>query len=67
MNSDSEEEEDFSKGIHTFLNGVRKRRKARKSETEPCAGDIGVENRIVGATTFEKTYWSVFSTSGAVV
>lgn len=53
--SDDEDEEDFSKGIHSFLRSVRERRKRVKSQKTPVnADDIGINNRIVAAVTFEK-------------
>jgi hypothetical protein len=55
--SEDEEEEDFSKGINTFLETVRKRKKIQQDKDAPLQpSDVGPENRIVAAITFEKTY-----------
>ena len=51
------DEEDFSKGINSFIQSVIDRRKARKSCDGPLTEDmVGVENRIIGCATFEKKY-----------
>lgn len=53
--SDDEDEEDFSKGINSFLRSIRERRKRVKSQKTPVnTDDIGINNRIVAAVTFEK-------------
>ena len=53
----SSDEEDFSKGINSFIQSVIDRRKARKSCDGPLTEDmVGVENRIIGCATFEKKY-----------
>ena len=55
------DEEDFSKGINSFIQSVIDRRKARKSCEGPLTEDmVGVENRILGCATFEKKYVYVF-------
>ena len=55
------DEEDFSKGINSFIQSVVDRRKARKSCEGPLTEDmVGVENRILGCATFEKKYVYVF-------
>ncbi|GFS22872.1 hypothetical protein ElyMa_005120000 [Elysia marginata] len=51
------EEENFSKGIHTFINNTIERRKQRES----CNGIIqpsmvGIENRLLGCVTFERKF-----------
>jgi len=52
-----DEEEDFSKGINSFITSVTDRRKLRKSCQGPVTKDmIGIENRIIGCATFEKKY-----------
>ena len=51
------DEEDFSKGINSFIQSVVDRRKARKSCEGALTEDmVGVENRILGCATFEKKY-----------
>ena len=55
---DSEEEDDYSRGVRTFLKNARKRRCEISSTKEPLTSNhIGVEHRLVGAATYEKTYW----------
>jgi hypothetical protein len=52
-----DEEEDFSKGINSFISKVSDRRKTRKTSEGPVTKDmIGIENRIIGCATFEKKY-----------
>ena len=55
--SDEEEEEDFSAGVHTFLGNVHGRKKACTDLEELSIKDVGIEQRLVAAMTFEKTYW----------
>ena len=60
--SEDEEDEDgenFSRGVHSFINAASKRRKQRNLVEKIAVEDIGVENRIIGAVTFKKTYMYV--------
>jgi len=55
---DSEEEDDYSRGVRTFLRNAHRRRHDINSAKEPLTmKHIGVEHRIVGVATYEKTYW----------
>lgn len=50
------DEEDFSKGINSFIKKAAERRTQQKV-TETVSQDmVGIENRIIGAITFEKKY-----------
>jgi len=50
-------EEDFSEGLHSFLRRVRHSRQYRQHQTEPLTCDnVYIENRLVAAATFEKSY-----------
>lgn len=52
-------DEDFSYGINTFISTVHCRRLCRlqqKSTGGLSAQDIGIENRLIAAATFEKTF-----------
>ena len=56
--ADDSEEEDFSKGVNAFLKAVKERRDARMKHEGPLTAEhVGVENRLVGAATYKKTYW----------
>ena len=56
--SDDEDEEDFSEGIKAFIKLVKKRREIRLNHEGPFTAEhVGIENRLVAAATFEKTYW----------
>ena len=59
-----EEEEDFSRGVHSFIEAAAARKLSQLSHVGPLmAQHIGIENRLVAAATLKKTYWSVFSLS----
>ena len=50
-------DEDFSCGLYTFLQRVRQCRQRRQQQTEPLTSDsVHIENRLVAAATFEKSY-----------
>ncbi|KAK2144981.1 hypothetical protein LSH36_713g01000 [Paralvinella palmiformis] len=54
---DSEEEDDYSRGVRTFLRNAHRRRHDINSAKEPLTmKHIGIEHRIVGVATYEKTY-----------
>ena len=58
LRSEDDDEEDFSKGIKTFLASAGKRREAREAwEGDLLPEHVGIENRIVAAATFKKAYW----------
>lgn len=53
---EEDDEEDFSKGINSFIKKAAERRTQQKV-TETVSQDmVGIENRIIGAITFEKKY-----------
>ncbi|KAK7503980.1 hypothetical protein BaRGS_00004712 [Batillaria attramentaria] len=55
--SDTDEEEDFSKGINAFINKAKQRREERNShEGDLRPEDVGIENRLLGCATFEKKF-----------
>jgi len=55
--SDDATEQDFSQGLHTFLQRVRQCRLCRRRQTEPLSSDsVHIENRLVAAVTFEKAF-----------
>ncbi|ELU10379.1 hypothetical protein CAPTEDRAFT_219718 [Capitella teleta] len=55
--SDSEsDEEDFSKGINAFLKEVKVRKAFRAKVSEVPLSNVGIEDRLVGALSFEKKY-----------
>ena len=58
MVSSEDDEEDFSKGIQAFIKSVKQRRETRLNHDGPFSAEhVGIENRLVAAVTFEKTYW----------
>ena len=55
---EDDEDEDFSKGVNTFIETVKSRREARNAHQGALTDDhVGIENRIMGAATFKKAYW----------
>ena len=58
--SEDEEEEDFSKGMHTFIDKVKTRRMVTRSHKlqnmKKISSVVGAESRVVAAATYEKTY-----------
>ncbi|KAJ8040738.1 hypothetical protein HOLleu_15125 [Holothuria leucospilota] len=55
--SESEDEVDFSKGAELFLQLVKERREKRKQTQEADLSlDIGIESRLVGCATWEKSH-----------
>lgn len=57
----SDDEEDGSRGINTYLSQALARRKVRQAHTGPFALEhVGPENRIVAACTFDKKYMWVY-------
>ena len=56
-NGDDDDDDDFSHGLHTFLRRVNLRRRRRHQLTEsPTSDNVHIENRLIGAATFEKSY-----------
>ncbi|XP_056020294.1 uncharacterized protein LOC125668607 isoform X2 [Ostrea edulis] len=53
---EEDDEEDFSKGINSFIQKAAERRTQQKSTDTLCEELVGIENRIIGAITFEKKY-----------
>ncbi|XP_067937486.1 uncharacterized protein [Watersipora subatra] len=54
---ESDDEEDYSKGINSYLTTVIDRRKKREKHCGPFTlSQVGPENRIVAACTFDKKY-----------
>lgn len=54
---DDDGEEEFSQGVYTFLQRVRQCRHHRQQQTVPLTSDsVHIENRLVAAATFEKSY-----------
>lgn len=49
--------EDFSQGMHAFLSQVKARKQNRYQQSHVTTSDIGIEDRIIGALTFEKKFW----------
>jgi len=50
-------EEDYSEGLYSFVRRVRESCKCRLRQTEPLTcGNVHIENRLVAAATFEKSY-----------
>ena len=50
-------EEDFSQGLYSFLRRVDHCRQCRQQHTQPLTdNNVHIENRLVAATTFEKSY-----------
>lgn len=55
--AEEEEEEDFSKGMHSFLRNIANKRKRLSNQKTPLTrDDVGIENRLVAAMTFEKKF-----------
>ncbi len=55
---EDDDDEDFSKGVNAFLKEVKDRREARLKHEGPLLPEhVGIENRLVGAATYKKTYW----------
>jgi len=53
-------EEDFSEGLYSFLRRVRQCRESRRQQTAPLTYDnVHIENQLIAAATFEKSYVSV--------
>lgn len=51
------EDEDFTKGISTFLSDATRRQKQREAcDTIVPPSLIGIENRLLACATFEKKY-----------
>lgn len=54
---EEEEEEDFSRGVKTFVKKVASRRLERESNSGAITEDqVGIETRLLGCATFEKKY-----------
>nr|XP_022317726.1 uncharacterized protein LOC111120953 isoform X2 [Crassostrea virginica] len=53
---EEDDEEDFSKGINSFIKKAAERRTQQKSADHVSPDMLGIENRIIGAITFEKKY-----------
>ena len=51
-----DDDEDFSRGVQSFLTSVAERKRARR-DGSISTDQLGIESRIVAAATFEKTYW----------
>lgn len=50
-------DEDFSQGLYSFLRRVHDCRLSRQQQTTPLsADDVCIENRLVAAATFEKSF-----------
>lgn len=57
FNYSSDEEDDFSVGMQSYLKAVSNRRKLRSNHTGAFTLEhIGPENRIVAACTFDKKF-----------
>jgi hypothetical protein len=54
----NDNDEDFSQGINSFILNARHRRSRHQQLpiTSLSAEDVGIENRLVAAATFEKTF-----------
>jgi hypothetical protein len=55
--SSEDSEEDYSRGIQAFLREVRERKSLRSKLTEIPLSNVGIEDRLIGALSFEKKYW----------
>ncbi|XP_022317726.2 uncharacterized protein LOC111120953 isoform X2 [Crassostrea virginica] len=53
---EEDDEEDFSKGINSFIKKAAERRTQQKSADHVSPDMLGIENRIIGAITFEKKH-----------
>lgn len=54
---DDADEEDFSHGLYTFLQRVHDSRWHHQQQTQLLTADsVHIENRLVAAATFEKSY-----------
>jgi len=50
-------DEDFSQGLYSFLRRVRHSHQSRQHETTSLTADsVHIENRLVAAATFEKSF-----------
>ena len=50
-------DEDFSRGLYSFLRRVHDCRHSRQQQTSSLTADsVHIENRLVAAATFEKTF-----------
>ena len=57
MAADGESDEDFSEGLYSFLRRVHDCQQCRRQQTTPLTADsVHIENRLVAAATFEKTF-----------
>jgi len=55
--SDEDDDDDYSKGINTYLQQATARRKSRLSHSGPFSvNHVGPENRVIAACTFDRKY-----------
>ena len=65
--SEEEEDEDFSRGVHHFIEAAAARRLIQVSHVGPFTSQhVGIENRLVAAATLKKTYWSALNSLYAI-
>jgi len=57
VDDDNDGDVDFSQGLYSFLRRVRDCRLRHQQQTAPLtANDVHIENRLVAAATFEKSF-----------
>jgi ribosomal protein S18 acetylase RimI-like enzyme len=57
VDEEDDDEDDFSQGMYSFIKGAKERHHQRqKSAGSPAIQSLAIENRLVAATTFEKTF-----------